>query len=151
MSDGQRPSLTLPARTTHVKLCDFGLARHVLQSDSMNVTRAGTVVGTPFYASPEQCAGRPIDARTDVYAMGATLFHLLAGRPPFLAETVLAMTHLHTNQPPPSPRQFNPDVSDGVCRIIEKALAKDPDARHADAEAFLLDLERLRRGDAVAR
>lgn len=144
------PSTLHPPPSTRVKLCDFGLARHVLQSDSMNVTSAGTVVGTPFYASPEQCAGRPIDPRTDVYAMGATLFHLLAGRPPFLADTVLAMTHLHTNQPPPPLRQFNPEVSDGVCRIVEKALAKNPDARHADAEAFLLDLERLRRGDAVS-
>ncbi len=135
---------------TQVKLCDFGLARHVLQSASLNVTEAGAVVGTPFYASPEQCTGKPIDARTDVYAMGATLFHLLAGRPPFLADTVLGMTHLHANQPPPPLRQFNPDVSDGICRIVEKALAKSPDARHADAEALLLDLERLRRGDAVS-
>ena len=139
-----------PSPTPSVKLCDFGLARHVLQSESLNVTEAGTAVGTPFYASPEQCTGQPIDSRTDVYAMGATLFHLLAGRPPFLADTVLGMTHLHANQPPPPLRQFNPDVSDGVIRIVEKALAKNPDARHADAEAFLLDLERLRRGEAVS-
>ncbi len=141
-----RPSPLAP----YVKLCDFGLARHVLQSASLNVTEVGTVVGTPFYAAPEQCTGKPIDPRTDVYAMGATLFHLLAGRPPFLADTVLSMTHLHTHQPPPPLRQFNPDVSDGICRIVEKALAKDPDARHADAEALLLDLERLRRGEAVS-
>ncbi|HVS39057.1 MAG TPA: protein kinase [Gemmataceae bacterium] len=147
---GQGSGVGNPLTPFSVKLCDFGLARHVLQSASLNVTEAGTVVGTPFYASPEQCTGQPIDARTDVYAMGATLFHLLAGRPPFLAETVLGMTHLHANQPPPPLRQFNPDVSDGICRIIEKALAKSPDARHADAEALLLDLERLRRGEAVS-
>ena len=135
--------------TTRVKLCDFGLARHVLESQSLNLTGAGAVVGTPLYASPEQCTGAAVDVRTDVYAMAATLFHLLAGRPPFLADTVLAVTHMHVHQPPPPLRQFNPHVSDGMCRIIEKALAKSPDARHADAEAFLLDLERLRRGEAV--
>ena len=151
--DGPDSSLTPdppPLTPLRVKLCDFGLARHVLQSASLNVTEVGTVVGTPFYASPEQCTGKPIDPRTDVYSMGATLFHLLAGRPPFLADTVLSMTHLHANQPPPPLRQFNPDVSDGICRIVEKALAKNPEARHADAEAFLLDLERLRRGEAVS-
>jgi serine/threonine protein kinase/class 3 adenylate cyclase len=133
-----------------VKLCDFGLARHVLQSESLNLTQAGTAVGTPFYASPEQCAGARIDARTDVYAMGATLYHLLAGRPPFVAETALGLSFLHANKPPPPLREFNPEVSDGVCRIVEKALAKHPDDRQADAEALLLELERLRRGEAVS-
>ncbi len=132
-----------------VKLCDFGLARHVQQSESMNLTQAGTAVGTPFYASPEQCAGGHIDARTDVYAMGATLYHLLAGRPPFVADTALGLSFLHANKPPPPLREFNPDVSDGICRIIEKALAKHPDDRQADAESLLLELERLRRGEAV--
>ncbi len=135
--------------TTRVKLCDFGLARHVLESQSLNLTGAGAVVGTPLYASPEQCTGAAVDVRTDVYAMGATLYHLLAGRPPFVADTLVAVTHMHVHEPPPPLRKLNPDVSDGMCRIVEKALAKSPDARHADAEAFLLDLERLRRGEAV--
>jgi eukaryotic-like serine/threonine-protein kinase len=141
------PSPLTPLR---VKLCDFGLARHVQQSESMNLTQAGTAVGTPFYASPEQCAGAHIDARTDIYAMGATLYHLLAGRPPFVADTALGLSFLHANKPPPPLREFNPEVSDGVCRIVEKALAKHPDDRQADAETFLLELERLRRGEAVS-
>ncbi len=135
--------------TTGVKLCDFGLARHVLESASLNLTGAGSVVGTPLYSSPEQCSGAAVDVRTDVYALGATLFHLLAGRPPFVADALLAVTHMHVHDPPPPLKRFNPDVSDGICRIIDKALAKHPDDRHADAEAFLLDLERLRRGEAV--
>ena len=127
--DGMASSLTpdpCPLTPLRVKLCDFGLARHVLQSASLNVTEVGTVVGTPFYASPEQCTGKPIDPRTDVYAMGATLFHLLAGRPPFLADTVLGMTHLHANQPPPPLRQFNPDVSDGVCPDRREGAGQEP-------------------------
>ena len=66
-----------------VKLTDFGLARHVLESESLNVTRAGAILGTPLYMAPEQCSGTgSVDARSDIYSMGATLFHLLAGRPP---------------------------------------------------------------------
>jgi class 3 adenylate cyclase len=133
-----------------VKLCDFGLARHVLQTDSLNVTHAGAVVGTPSYSSPEQCAGDAVDPRSDVYSLGATLFHALAGRPPFLADTLLDLHLLHAHEPPPPPlRKLNPDVSDGICQIVERALAKNPQARQPDAEAFLLDLERLRRGEPV--
>jgi eukaryotic-like serine/threonine-protein kinase len=148
--DVKPENILMQTGSLRVKLCDFGLARHVLQSESLNMTQAGTTVGTPFYASPEQCAGARIDARTDVYAMGATLYHLLAGRPPFVAETALSLSFLHANKPPPPLREFNPDVSDGVCRIVEKALAKHPDDRQADAETFLLELERLRRGEAVS-
>jgi class 3 adenylate cyclase/tRNA A-37 threonylcarbamoyl transferase component Bud32 len=132
-----------------VKLCDFGLARHVVQSESLDVTHGG-VVGTPFYASPEQTLGGTVDARSDVYALGATLFHALAGRPPFVADTHIHLGLLHANEPPPPLRSINPHVSDGICRIVEKALAKNPEARHADAEALLLDLERLRRGEPAA-
>ena len=66
------------------------------------------------------------------------------------ADTVLGLSFMHANKPPPPLREFNPNVSDGVCRIVEKALAKHPDDRQADAEAFLLELERLRRGEAVS-
>jgi serine/threonine protein kinase/class 3 adenylate cyclase len=159
------PSLTLPARTVadasgsaraltpgpRVKLSDFGLARHVVQSESLEMTQAGAILGTPLYMAPEQCSGAGvIDPRTDVYAMGVTLFHLLAGQPPFQAESVLALTSMHVNEPPPPLQKLNPRLSDGVCRIVAKALAKLPDARHADAEALLLDLERLERGELTS-
>jgi serine/threonine protein kinase len=87
-----------------VKLTDFGLARHTVESDSLNVTRHGAVVGTPLYMAPEQCTGGTIDARTDVYALGATLYHVLAGRPPFLADSPLAVMSLQTrsSSTPPS-------------------------------------------------
>ena len=72
--DGRRP---------RVKISDFGLARHVVDTESLALTAAGALLGTPHYMAPEQWTGRAVDPRTDVYAMGATLFHLLAGRPPF--------------------------------------------------------------------
>src|SRR5262249_60730359 len=86
-AEASRPENS-PLPTPHsprVKLTDFGLARHIVESESLNVTRAGAVLGTPLYMAPEQCAGEAVDARTDIYALGATLYHLLAGRPPFEA------------------------------------------------------------------
>ncbi len=84
-----------------VKISDFGLARHVVDTESLALTAAGALLGTPHYMAPEQWTGRAVDPRTDVYAMGATLFHLLAGRPPFTAETREELCRQHCNDPPP--------------------------------------------------
>jgi serine/threonine protein kinase/class 3 adenylate cyclase len=133
------------------KLTDFGLARHVVESESLNVTRAGAILGTPLYMAPEQCSGHgAVDARSDVYAMGATLFHLLAGQPPFLADSPIRLIAMHANDPPPSLKQLNPALSDGVCQIVGKSLAKHPDSRYASAGMLLRDLERLLRGEPTS-
>jgi class 3 adenylate cyclase len=133
-----------------VKLSDFGLARHVVESASLEVTRAGTVLGTPLYMAPEQFSGaHTVDARADVYAIGATLFHLLAGRPPFVADDAFALMGLHRDAPAPALARFSPAVSDGVCAIVQRALAKHPDQRYRDAACLLVDLERLLRGEPV--
>ena len=142
-----------PLATHHppkVKLVDFGLARHVVESESLNMTQAGALLGTPLYMAPEQCFRGSIDARTDIYAMGATLFHLLAGRPPFLAANTLSIIAMHCNEPPPALQKLNPGVSEGVCRIVEKCLAKSPEARYANAAALLHDLERALRGEPTS-
>jgi len=144
---GEGAGPAFPGRL-RVKLSDFGLARHVVESESLNLTLAGVIVGTPLYMSPEQCSGRgPIGPASDVYAMGVTLFHLLAGRPPFVGETSLGVLAMHQNEPPPALRDLNASVSDGVGQIVAKALAKRPEGRYADAGEMLLDLERLLRGE----
>jgi serine/threonine protein kinase/class 3 adenylate cyclase len=130
-----------------VKLSDFGLARHVVESESLNMTQAGAMLGTPLYMAPEQFGGAAVDVRADVYALGATLFHALAGRPPFQAGDLRALMALHRQEQPPPLAKLNPAVSEGVCRVVEKALAKAPEARYADAAALLRDLERLLRGE----
>jgi serine/threonine protein kinase/class 3 adenylate cyclase len=129
------------------KLSDFGLARHVVESESLHLTRTGAVIGTPLYLSPEQCSGSPLDPRSDVYGLGATLFHLLAGRPPFLGDSPLVLINHHCNTPPPPLKTLNAKASDGACRIVEKALAKQPAHRYADAEEMLLDIQRVVRGE----
>ncbi len=136
-----------PTSVPRAKLTDFGLARHVVETESLAFTRTGAIMGTPFYMAPEQCTGLGIDARSDIYSMGATLYHLLAGEPPFQAESSVALLLKHTREPPPPLRQRNPDLSEAVCAVVDKALAKAPDARYPDAAAILEDLERLLRGE----
>ncbi|MBC7818959.1 MAG: protein kinase, partial [Planctomycetaceae bacterium] len=98
-----------------VKLTDFGLAREILESESQQLTSAGSVLGTPNYMSPEQCSGTvTVDARADVYSLGATLFHLLAGRPPFQANSVMGIIAKQVNDPAPLIRTIVPDLSEAV-------------------------------------
>jgi eukaryotic-like serine/threonine-protein kinase len=136
-----------PAGPESLKVSDFGLARHVVDSESLAMTAAGALLGTPHYMAPEQWTGRAVDPRTDVYAMGATLFHLLAGRPPFEAETRDGLAGRHCNDPPPPLAKVNPKVSDGTVRLIERALAKRPEDRFADAGVLLRALEALLHGE----
>ncbi len=132
------------------KLCDFGLARHIDQSDSLHVTHEGTLLGTPLYMSPEQALGTAdLGPTTDVYALGATLFHVLTGRPPFQGESALALTMKHAKEAPPPVQSLNPGVSDGLNRIIARCLAKRPQDRPADAGELLEELERHARGEPV--
>lgn len=131
-----------------VKLGDFGLARQIEQSESLNITRDGAAIGTPLYMSPEQATNHAaVTARSDVYSMGATLFHLLAGRPPFVGDNLPSIIVMHCNETPPSPKRFNPKLSDGVCQVVARALEKSPDSRYQNAGELLNDLERLQRGE----
>lgn len=130
-----------------VKLSDFGLARNIVDTESMALTEPGTVLGTPYYMAPEQWTGRPVDSRTDVYALGVTLFHMLSGRVPFQAESRERLLSMHCHDAPPSLRKLNLDVSDGVSQVVDRALAKAPEDRYPDASALLRDLERLSRGE----
>lgn len=136
-----------PAAEPAVKLLDFGLARHVIESASLDVTKTGTTLGTPLYMAPEQWAGNSADPRIDVYALGGTLFHVLAGRPPFEADSPTALLAMHCNEPAPALQKIEPAISDAVSQIVAKCLAKTPEERYADAGALLRDLERILRGE----
>ncbi len=133
-----------------VKVTDFGLARHISQAQSLAMTHAAALLGTPLYMAPEQFTGSDhVDARADLYALGATLFHMLAGQPPFAATNVLKLADMHRHDPPPRLRLLRADVSDGVTEIIAKALQKRPDVRYSEAAHMLADIERLMRGEAT--
>jgi serine/threonine protein kinase/class 3 adenylate cyclase len=141
--------LTLPVEPL-LKLSDFGLARAAQQSESLAITNDGTVLGTPLYMSPEQCRGTPVDSRSDIYSLGATLFHLLVGRPPFEGESHVAVLNKHCHEPAPSLKQLRPEISEATASVVEKCLAKNPDARYADAAELLGDVERLLTGEPTS-
>jgi predicted Ser/Thr protein kinase len=137
----------LPDQTDHVRLLDFGMAKFLDGSTSRSIaetqTRAGAVFGTPAYMSPEQAKGGTIDARTDVYAAGALLFELLAGRRPFVEDTPESVVMAHLTQPVPSLAKVRPGLAAAPSfqPVIERAMAKKPSARYKDAGAMLAALD----------
>jgi urea transport system substrate-binding protein len=117
-----KPSNLLISETGTVKLADFGLAKAVGQgTQSLSWERT---VGTPHYMSPEQCWNETVDARTDIYAIGATYYTLLTGRPPFKADRDLQVMFAHCNNPVPDPREHQPELPEGCVTVIRKAMAK---------------------------
>lgn len=141
-----KPANLLRTTDGHVKVCDFGLAKDSL-SDRGGVTKAGHVVGTPYYMSPEQCEGRPIDPRSDVYSLGATYYFLLTGVEPYAdAGSTMQVMFAHCHGDPLDPRALNGLVPEECAAIVRRAAAKAPGDRYASAGEMLRDLERALAG-----
>ena len=126
-----------------IKVMDFGIARAVADANA-TMTQTQSVIGTAQYLSPEQAQGHHVDARSDLYSAGCLLFELLTGRPPFQADSPVAIAYQHVGQPPPRPSSMNPAVSPALDAVILHALAKDREARYQDATAFRVDLQAAR-------
>jgi uncharacterized RDD family membrane protein YckC len=122
----------------HAKVGDFGLSR-TLESDS-KLTVAGTFMGTPSFASPEQVRGRDLDVRTDIYSVGATLYALLTGKPPFEASQVGEVLARILSEPPTPFTQHAVKIPHGLERIILRTLRKDRDRRYPSYAALRADL-----------
>jgi eukaryotic-like serine/threonine-protein kinase len=135
------------------KVTDFGIARSV---DVESMTSTGMVLGTSNYIAPEQASGQPVDAYTDVYALGVVLYELLAGEVPFPGESFVAVAMKHVHEPPPNLLEKRPEVPLRVAGAVDRALEKDPDERFptmdafaAELEACLAELDRGEDGDAT--
>ena len=116
----------------HAYLTDFGLVKTVGAASGV-LTRTGQWLGTPDYAAPEQILGAEVDARTDVYALGCMLYQLIAGKPPFEADTDVAKMFAHLSNPPPSLSDSRPDTPAALDEVIRSALAKEPAERQGSA------------------
>ncbi len=127
-------------------LTDFGLAKDL--GKDAGLTQTGAVMGTPAYMPPEQAMGRPaeIDARADVYSLGASLYQLLTGKPPFTGETPIQVIQALLHQPPRPVRQLVPKINGDIETICMKCLEKAPDRRYGSAAALAEDIDAFLQG-----
>jgi serine/threonine-protein kinase len=133
-----KPGNVLLGPTGAVKVVDFGIARAV--SSQTDLTRPGSIVGSVSYLSPEQAMGGEIGPASDLYSLGAVLYAMVSGRPPFEADSPVAVAHQHVHQDPPAPSEMNADLSPAFEALVLRLLAKDPADRPPSAEAVRQEL-----------
>jgi len=146
-----KPENILIERATGVaKLADLGLIKSLGSGDS-SLTQAGIAIGTPNYISPEQaCGDETIDIRTDIYSLGASLYHAVTGTVPFSADSAPVMMSMHMQAPLEPPHRRHPEVSPWFSQVIQKMMAKDRGDRYQTPAEVLADLERIMNGEAPA-
>jgi len=120
------------------RVADFGIARGGENSD---ITATGSVMGTAQYLSPEQAQGKPTTPRSDIYSIGVILYEALTGRVPFEGDSAVAVALKQVSEAPRRPSAINPDIPPALDAVVMRALAKDPEARFKDADAFLKALD----------
>ena len=125
------------------KLLDLGLARPTDEQATRH-TQTGMFVGSPYYASPEQItAGKTVDGRSDIYSLGASLYHMVTGQVPFGGETAMEVFTKHLREAPVHPKQVKPELSHEICAVIAKAMQKNRDERYQSIEMMARALEAL--------
>jgi WD40 repeat protein len=158
-----KPSNVLVGAFGETVVIDWGLAKDLAasaddpepapaaeRSSDASLTRVGSVMGTPNYMAPEQARGEPVDERADVYALGAMLYHLLCGVPPYLGSDSAAVVAKVASEPPLPLGQREPALAPDLLAIVERAMARDRSARYPTARGLADDLRRFQTGQLVA-
>ncbi len=140
-----KPANILISRNGNAKLADLGMVK--LTDSSMTLTATNMAVGTPFYMSPEQVKGeKNIDIRSDIYSLGATLYHMLTGHVPFGGATIAEVMYKQLEGKLPHPKEEIPELSEGICEIVERMMAKIPQDRYKAVENLIGDLNAVGQG-----
>jgi serine/threonine-protein kinase len=126
--------------TGEVKIMDFGIARVSEVKGKSALTSDGTVMGTPDYMPPEQAQGKPVDFRSDIYALGVVLYEIFTGRLPFTGENAMQVVMNHIQKAPPRPRSVNPSLPEDLEEIILRSMDKAPEKRYQQVSEMLKDL-----------
>lgn len=134
-----KPSNIMMEENTHPKIMDFGLAKNIANDNNLSKTKE--MMGTPVYMPPEQAEGRMVDARSDIYSLGATLYEMLCLRPPFQGENIYVLLKQIFYDDPIEPRTLNPDIPIDIEAICLKCLDKKPSKRYQSARDLAGDLE----------
>ncbi len=146
-----KPENIMLTRDRVSKLTDLGLAKKTEQDNTLTMT--GVVMGSPAYISPEQATGqRELDCRSDIYSLGASIYHMLTGNVPYDGETPLQVMLKHMNDPIPDPRDVIPAISSHTVELVNKMLAKKPEQRHQDhgeVAAHIAQIEAILSGAAA--
>lgn len=141
-----KPGNILFTRTGQIKLADFGLVKDT-DPEATVQTRTGQVLGTPNYISPEQARGEPvIDHRSDIYSLGATLYHMVTGQPPFKATFPMVLLAKHMNEEPAPPGELAEALSSSCAAIIARMMAKKKDDRYQSPRNLIEDIEAVLAG-----
>ncbi len=144
-----KPANVMIGPQGQIKVMDFGIARAMADANA-TMTQTQAVIGTAQYLSPEQAQGHHVDARSDLYSTGCLLFELLTGRPPFQADSPVAIAYQHVGQPPPRPSTLSSRVDHALDAVVLHSLAKDRESRYQDATAFRADLQAARLGRPIS-
>lgn len=130
-----KPANILFGKSGEAKVVDFGLASYIGDQQ-----QAGTVWGTPYYIAPEKARGKKVDFRSDIYSLGATLFHVLTGKPPFDGPTSNDVVMARLSQPAPKMTDFNSNIHPETAQMVARMLEQDPAMRYPSYQALLIDM-----------
>ncbi len=139
-------NIIIPRHQVEVKIVDFGIAKVLGDVEGQTLTQTGEIFGTPLYMSPEQGAGKTLDARSDLYSMGCVMFEALTAMPPFVGDSAIMTIIKHQNEDPTSLKEasLGKEFPLAVEQVVAKLLAKDPELRYQSAKELIDDLTAIR-------